>query len=277
RYPQIWHGADTSNPPAATIQNIVDSINRDIVNVDASIFKTNSIKLTSSTETGGSIAIPVAVGNMTVLFATGQEELTGNPSHVANRSPSQDAFTWFRSTPPVGSVSTPNVNVFLGRYTYTDERGTLTASATPGIEGIDPYSEVLTSAGLFNASKLVYDDIINFTRGNNKGLYRSIRQILAADRVGTQFDLPTTSLNHIQAYDEVEIVESLQLAADDTLVVIMDNNPIDNTIDIAMSRTGTVNAGSQSQTFLPTPHAFSANDADNEPGIDFGSPQVWST
>jgi len=281
KYPQIWNGASTSNPPAATIQNIVDSINADIINVDTSIFKTNSIKLTSSTESGGSIAIPVAVGNMIGLFATGQSELTGNPSHVANRTQSQDDFTWFRSTPPVGGTLNPTA-VWLGRYTYTDERGQLTADAIPGIEGVAPYSEILTSAGLLNTSKLVYDDIINFTKGNNKGLYRSIRQILAGDRVGTQFDLPTTSLNHIQSYDEIEIVESLQFSANDSLVVIVDNNPVDNTIDIAMARTGQVNSGNQAPdpgagSFVPTANAFSANDADNEPGIDFGSPQVWGT
>jgi uncharacterized phage protein gp47/JayE len=276
KYPQIYNGASTSNPPAATIQNIVDTINKNVVNVDASIFKTNSIKLTSSTETGGSIAIPVSVGNMKTLFVTGETQLTGNPSHIANRLPSQDGVTWFRPTAPVGGTLSPTA-VWLGRYTYTDQKGSLTANAIPGVQGVASYSEILSSTGLLNTSVLQYDDIINFTKGNNRGLYRSIRQILSGDRVGTQFDLPTTSLDHVQTVDRIEVVESLQFNSNDSLVVIMDNNATDNTIDIAMARTGVVNAGSQSLSFAPTAHAFSANDADGEAGVDFGSPQVWST
>src|SRR5690606_27524273 len=37
------------------------------------------------------------------------------------------------------------------------------------------------------------------------------------------------------------------------------------------------NSGSNSLSFHPTSTEFSANDVDNEPGIDFGNANVWST
>ena len=270
-YPQIWKGIFVDNPPLEPIQGVVDSINERITNVIASVFKTNSIKLTSSTEDGGSIAIPVSVGNAVLLFDTQQGSQTGNPSHIANRHADKDAVTYFKRTNPTGT------NVWLDRYTYTDIKGALDENAVPGTEGVDSFSEILESAGVLTDANLKHDDIISFTKGNNRGLYRSIRQILSGDRVGTQFDKPTTSLDHVAGYDEIQVLESVQLNADDSMVVILDNDATAKTIDIPLSRTGRINSGSQSQIFLPTNLAFSADDADNEPGIDFGSPQVWST
>lgn len=270
-YPQVWKGTYVANPPLEPIQNIVDSINSRIVNVIASIFKTNSIKLTSSTEKDGSIAIPVSIGNALLLFETQQSEQTGNPSHVANRQAEKDAVSYFKRTTPNSSY------IWLGRYAYTDVKGALTENAIPGTQGIDSFSEILESTGVLTDANLRHDDVISFSKGNNKGLYRSIRQILSGDRVGTQFANPKTALDHITAYDEIEILESLKFNADDSLVVVLDDDATNKTINIALSRTGRINSGSQAMTFLPTSLAFSADDADNEPGIDFGTPQVWST
>ncbi len=270
-YPQVWKGTFVNNPPAEPIQGIVDSINLKIANVIASIFKTNSIKLTSTTEEGGSIAIPVSIGNAVLLYSTQQGDQTGNPSHIANKRADKDAAAYFKRTTPNSSY------VWLGRYAYTDVKGALTANAIPGVQGIDSFGEILESTGVLTDANLRHDDIISFTKGNNKGLYRSIRQILSGDRVGTQFAIPKTVLDHIATYDELQILESLQFNGDDSIVVILDNDPTTKTIDIPLSRKGRVNSGSQAMTFLPTPLAFSADDADNEPGIDFGTPQVWST
>src|SRR5690606_16068005 len=45
---------------------------------------------------------------------------------------------------------------------------------------------------------------------------------------------------------------------------------VNKTIDVNMSRTGRVNT-----SFPPTGVSFSADDADNEPGVTFGTLQVW--
>lgn len=268
-YPQIWRGSFVDNPPSEPIQGIVDSLNEKLVNVVASVFKTNSIKLTSSTEEGGSIAIPVSVGNAKLLFTPPIERQEGNPSHVANRRPDKDFISIFERTDPV------NINVWLDRFTYTDKKGALTANAEPGTEGTDSYSEVLESTGILNEATVTFDDIISITRGNNRGHYRYIKQILSNDKIGTQFDTPATVMDHIIG-NEFQILKSLEFSDEDNIVTIIDGDPITQTIDVPIARTGRVNAGSQASTFLPTNLAFSADDADNEPGIDFGSPQVWS-
>jgi uncharacterized phage protein gp47/JayE len=269
-YPQIWKGTFVDNPPLEPIQGIVDSINENISNVIASIWKTNSIKLTSITENEGSIAVPVSVGNATLLFDSNQGQQVGNTSHVANREADKDAVTYFKRTTP------STANVWLDRSTYTDLKGTLSNDAIPGIKNVDSFSEIIESPVLTD-SNLSHDDIVSFTKGNNKGLYRSIKQILSGDRVGTQFDKTATSLDHIANYDEVQILESLKFSGDDSMVVVLDNDSVTKTIDIPMFRRGRVNSGSQSLSFLPTQLAFSANDVDNEVGVDFGTPQSWST
>lgn len=268
-YPQIWRGAFVDNPPAEPIQGIVDSLNENLVNVIATIFKTNSIKLTSATEEGGSIAIPVSVGNAELLFEGPIERQEGNPSHIANRRPDKDFVSIFERTDPV------NTNVWLGRHTYTDKKGALTANAEPGTEGVDAYNEVLESTGVLNENTLTYNDIISITEGNNRDHYRYIRQIISNDRVGTQFDTPFTVMDHILG-DEFQILKALEFSDNDNIVTIIDGDATTQTIDVPISRTARVNAGSQAGSFLPTNLALSADDADNETGIDFGTPQVWS-
>ena len=268
-YPQIWQGSSTTTPAAESTQGVVDSLNDTLVNVIASIFKTNSIKLTSSTEEDGSIAIPVSVGNAKLLFEGPIEKQEGNPSHVANRRPDKDFVSGFQRTDPT------NLNVWLDRYIYTDKKGALTANAEAGTEGIDAYSEILASTGVLNDSTVTFNDLVSITRGSNRGHYRYVKQILSGDRVGTPFDTPSTIMDYVIG-DEFQVLKMLEFSDVDNIVTIIDADPITQTIDVPISRTGRVNAGSQAGTFLPTNLAISADDADNEAGVDFGSPLVWS-
>ena len=270
-YPQIWIGGEmVDNPPAAPIQSIVDSINENIENVTASILKTNNIKITSSTEDGGSIAIPISVSNATLLYPTGNETRFGNPSHIANRTTDVESITYFKRTQPIDN------HIWLNRAAYTDVKGILTDSTVPGIKGVDSFADILESKSVLNENNVDHDDIVSFTKGNNENHYKAIKQILSNDKIGTRYSFPRTILDHIGYNDEVQILESLSMSPDDSIVLIFDNDSVNKTIDIPISRTARVNSGSQTETFLPNDTAFSADDMDNEEDIDFGTPQVWS-
>ena len=271
KYLQLWKGTFTAVPASATIQNIVDTINLNLVNVKASIFKTKSVKLTSTTEDSGSIALPVSVGNSTLLFKSQQSEETGNLSHIANRVSSKDAISFFKITEPTAedADSVVGKTVWLDRVTYADSSGVLTASTVPGTEGIDTYSEELESTSGLNAAVVAYDDIVNNLDGNNKGHYRSIRDKLSGNKVGTQHALPRTLMDY-STNDRFNLMRPVAINPEDSIVLILDQNSVAKTIDIKMSRTGQVN------TSLPISNqSFSANDADNEPGVNFSSLQVW--
>lgn len=270
KYPQIWRGSMTATPAVASIQSVVDSLALNIRGITPSIFRTNYVKLTSVTEANGSIAIPVSVGNATQLFATGSVQKTGTQSHIASRVEIKDVFSIFRRTTPV------NANIWLDRYTYTDVKGSLTSAATPSLDGTGTYSETLTNtSGAFTTSA-DYDNSLMITSGSNKKHDRAIKTIIDVNNIGTRNDTPTTTMDY-NVGDQYEVVKNLEFSADDNLVAIVDNDAVAKTIDIAFSRTGQVNSGSQGGTSLPTNTAFSANDFDNETGIDFGTLSVWGT
>jgi hypothetical protein len=266
-YPQLWSGSLLDNPATATLQNIVDSLNVWIENLKASIFKTNKIKITSTTELNGSISLPVVTGNATLMFSVTEKQV-GNAPHVANKTPETDLVSYFKRTVPA--------DTWLDRTTYTDIKGTLDDNVTPGTEGIDSFAEIFESSGVLTDSNVANDDLISFTNKNNEGQYRFVKQLLSGDRIGTGFDKPRTTLNYVKDADEFQILEALQFSSEDTVVMILDDDSVTKSIDVAMARTGIVNSGSQSSSFLPTGLAFSANDFDNESGVDFGTPQVWS-
>ena len=270
-YPQAWYGNFVTNPPSAAIQDIVDSINDNLINVKASIFKNTQIKITSITESGGSIAIPVISGNAITLFDSAVAQQSGNPPHIATRLPQQSTLSLFKRTQPI------TTGVWLGRSVYSDIRGAVTTSAAPGDPAINTFGEILESTGLFNPINDVNsDDLIIVTRGDNRGHYRTIRQILSNNIAGTEFQHPNTLLDYIASYDEIGLAESLQFSDDDTLSLILDNDATNNQFNIALSRLGKVNSGSQATSFIPNNTALSADDADNEAGIDFGTLSVWS-
>jgi uncharacterized phage protein gp47/JayE len=270
-YPQIWRGTYTSNPPAATLDDLVNSLNESLLGVTASIFRSNSIKLTSVTEDGGSIAIPVSVGNASTVFAQTPVAETGNPSHIANRVSDKSLFGFFKRTPSVSA------NIWLDRDAYASITGPLTSNAVPDSPPfVGTYSEVVESTGVLTPAAVEYSDIVAFTRGNNKNLFKSIAAEIATDQVGTQQGTPRTEFDHIEG-DEFTLMQSLKFSADDSIVFILDNDANTKTVDIKMARTGQVNSGSNAMSFIPTTTEFSANDSDNEPGIDFSNANVWST
>ena len=270
KYPQIWRGTSTPNPAAASIQEVVNSLNDTIVGVVASVFRTNFIKMTSVTEDGGSIAVPVSVGNAaTQLFPTKTGAQTGTESHIANKVQETDVFTIFERTEPT------NTNVWLDRYTYTDVKGSLTSDEEPSKDGTGTYSEELEdTASVDFQTETSYDNSLAITSGQNKQQTRSIRSIIDSDNIGTRHAIPRTLMDY-KVGDEFQVVKNLEFSADDSLVAIIDNDSVAKTIDIAFSRTGQVNSGSQGGIFNPTNLAFSADDADNEDGIDFGTLDVW--
>jgi uncharacterized phage protein gp47/JayE len=271
KYPQLWKGTFTATPAAASIADVVDSINDNIKGVVASVFRTNFIKLTSVTEEDGSIAIPVSVGNASQLFATGSTQQEGTQSHIANRTSDKEFITIFSRTAP------SNTNVWLDRYTYSDVKGSVTTAVEPSKDGSGTYSETLedTSTVDFQADA-TYDDVVNITSGQNKRQLRDIRTIIDSDNLGTRHNTPRSLLDY-NIGDEFQLAKNFEFSADDSLVAIMDEDSIAKTIDVSFSRTGQINSGSQAGVFLPTNLAFSADDADNEPGIDFGTLDVWGT
>ncbi|CAB4125781.1 Baseplate protein J-like [uncultured Caudovirales phage] len=271
KYPQLWKGTMTAIPAAATIQSVVNSINSNIRGASAKTFRTNYIKISSVTEDGGSIAIPVSIGNAsTQLFSTAGILKTGTASHIANKVEETDVFTIFKRTTPTAT------NVWLDRHTYTDMKGSLTSAVEPSKDGSGAYSETLTNTSANFSTDISYDDAITITSGQNKEQIRNIKSVIDNNNVGTRNSIARTLLDYNIA-DEYQVIKNLEFSAEDNLVAIIDNDAVAKTIDISFSRTGQVNTGSQSGTFTPTNLAFSANDADNEAGIDFGTLSVWGT
>lgn len=270
-YPQLWKGTFTTSPASAPIQDIVDSFNENLVNIESSIFKTNSIKLTSSTEDDGSIATPVSVGNAALLFSSELGNQDGNQSQIAARVSSSDIVSFFKRTTPQSEdvYGTPNRDVWFNRVVFTDVKGALTANAVPGEDGVDTYSEEVESTGVFTAANVEYDDILNFTLGSNKKHYRSVRDLIAGDRLGTQHELPRTLIDHV-VDEQFNLMKTTSISPDDSIVFILDQDSVAKTIDVRMSRTGQINTN-----FPPTDISFSADDTENEPGITFSSLQVW--
>lgn len=268
-YPQLWNGSLLANASVASLDEIQSSLNESLINIKASIYKTNAIKLTSTTEDNGSICVPIVNGAASILFDQVYTPQVGNKSHRAYINPINTLYPYFKH------YNIQNTTVWLNRYAGTDIKGLLSANATPGIKGTDSFSEVISSTGILNTTNISHDDIINFTAGNNKGLIRNISQILTGDSIGTSYTYPSTLMNFIENQDEFNILESLKFSDSDSVVLILDNDSVSKTVDIPMSRTGIVNSGSQMSVFTPTKYAFSANDKDNEVGVDFGTLQVW--
>jgi len=259
-YPQIWRGSYLPAPATASLKDIATSLSNDIVNVKSSIFKTTSLKTTSSTENGGAICTPVSIGNASLAFPTARSNEFGNQSHIASSVNEKDLFSFFKRTQPVSQ------NVWLDRFSYSSQKTNLSDNSNPNV---GEYSEVLTSS-LFNESNISYDDIVKVTSGSNKSQFRSIKNLPSADQLGTQVSLPRTEFSYSSG-DQIDVMESLSIAADDSIVFIIDGDAVNSTVNVNMWRTGKVNS-----SYAPSGVAFSADDADNESGVNFGTLQVWS-
>lgn len=270
-FPQIWRGSYLNNPPAEPITGVVDSLNEDLAGVLATIYKSNSIKITSTTERGGSIAIPIAISNASVIFAETEIAQFGNPPHVATRTSDKTLVSLFKRTAATGT------NVFLGRHTYTDIKGPLSDDSVPDAPPFSgTYSETLEASGVLTPANVDYDDYVSGTRGGNRNQFRTVKAEIVTDSVGTQQGVARTELDWVIG-DEIELVRPVNISAEDSIVVVMDKDATIKTVDIKMARTGRVNSGSGGGTFLPTTTELSADDQDNEPGIDFNNVNVWGT
>jgi hypothetical protein len=269
-YPQIWRGLYASNPPSEPIDSLVATFNEKLMNVKAQVYRSKAIKLTSTTEKSGSIAIPVAVGNVSAIISETASAQSGNPPHIANRVSDKSLVSYFKRSTPVST------NIWLDRHVYADIHGLLSANAVPDQYPYSgTYSEVVESSP-FTVANIGYSDLVSFVKGNNRGQFRSIKALIGSDEIGTQQSTPRTEFDHISG-DDAQIMKSLSFSADDNVVFVMDKDPSVKTVDIRMARTGKVNSGSNALSYPPTTTQFSADDYDNEPGVDFSNANVWST
>lgn len=265
--PQVWSGLLLPVPATALISDVVASINSRVSGVHASVYKTNFVKVTSTTERTGSIAIPVSIGNAKLLFATGSNAVTGNLPHAAVTAMSDDLSAGLRRGPAATQT------VWLDRDAYGALVGTPSDDVEPGTQGLDPYAAVLRSPGTLEFAK--ESDLVAVSEGSNVGELRPVRHILTDYKVGTQFSLPATKMDYDAGTTVLDVVRPLGVSSEDSAVFVVDGDSVAKTIEIPMNRLGKVNSGSVG-TFTPTSRAFSANDADNEPGVTFSSAQVWS-
>ena len=265
-YPQIWKSEFVSDTIPITLQQIISSFNSDLLNVKGNLFKTNSTKITSSTENDGAIAVPVSIGKLSFIVDTAQGSQLGNQSHIATRISSSDMMNWFKR----GAYLVPaSINTVLpDRARYTSISGTLSSSTTPGTN--PSYAENLTSS-VFSTSVSDLDDIVSISSGANKSLFRSVNNLLPGDIAGTRKGTPYTVGDYLTG-DSVEILKSLSFSSEDSIVFVLDNDAVGKTINVNFWRTGRVNSLTP-----PLNSQFSADDADNESGINFGTLSVWST
>lgn len=272
-YPQLWTASYLTNPLAASLDDLVQSINTAIVGAKASIFRTNSVKITSATEDVGSIAIPVSSGNAAAVFAATDAAQVNNPPLIANKTSGKDMLGFIKMQPIVSQ------NSFMERAKYPAVFASVSVNVAPDVYPYaGTYSELLTSPTLVSPGDVNIDlsDQLLFVGGNNEGQARSIKAIPSTTTVGTQQGAARTLFDH-RIGDRIEAFQSLQMNQDDGIVVIMDQDPVIKTISVPAARTGQMNSGSDSLSFIPTSTEFSANDTDNEPGIDFSTVNVWGT
>ena len=272
-YPQIWDTSSLATPAAATLSEIVDSLNANIKGLAASIYRTNSIRITSTTEEGGSITTPVSIGSAVNVFATNGSLQEGNQSHVANKRPETDGFTTFERTQPT--------NAWLDRFTYTDLKGSLTANHKPYT---DPsYGEILEETGGDPIdTKVTYEDSIHITSGGNKTIFRDPKIIDSSTNTvkTSNTELPKL-LNDYRLGDEYHVVKNFEISSEDNMVIILDDDSVAKTVDMSFSRTGRVNSGSNGlgsgSGAIPSGSSFSADDAEGESNTDFSTLSVWGT
>ena len=265
-YPQIWKASYVSDTIPVTLQQLIASLTKDLLNVKGSLFKTNTIKITSTTENGGAISVPVSVGKLSFVVDTAQDSKLGNQSHIATRVNSSDMMTWFKRGAYTQRTSTNTL--LLDRSRYVDVSGSLSSNSIPGS---DPqYAENLISTVL-SSSTTALDDIVSLNSGSNKSLFRSITDLLPGNEAGTRKTTPYTTFDYLMG-DTLEILKPLSFAADDSVVFVLDGDAVSKTINVNFWRTGRVNSQ------LPATNSqFSADDADNESGVNFSSLTVWPT
>ena len=264
-YPQIWKASYVSTSVPITLQQMISSFGSDLANVKGSIFKTSSLKMTSTTENDGAIAVPVSIGKLSFIFDTAQGSELGNQSHVATRIASADMLTWFKRgsyIERVGDLISTNT-LLKDRVRYADVTGGISANALDNAASL--------SSSLFNTSSLAYSDVVNITSGANKSLFKTPVEIQPSNILEIRDATPNASFDYLSG-DSLQLVKSLTFSSDDSVIFILDNDAVNRTINVNFWRTGRVGS-----FIAPTNNQFSAYDADNESGVTFGSPTVWST
>jgi hypothetical protein len=121
-----------------------------------------------------------------------------------------------------------------------------------------------------SSSNVDHDNLINVTSGSNKSQFRNIKEFTSSSVVSTQSETPNTIFDYLSS-DEISILESLTMSADDSIVFILDGDAVNKTVNVNFWRTGRINS-----SFAATNTQFSAYDSDNEPGVDFGNEAIWS-
>jgi hypothetical protein len=269
--PQLWTGDYVSNSANTTLSELVDSINDNLININATVYKTNKVRITSTLENEeGNICLPVVYGNATSVMSITDFTENYNP-HTANKQTSKDLFSWFSKEDDIVE------NVFFNRSISNIIDGYIDTSVAPGEEGVDLYSEVLKSTGVLTTSNIKYNDIINLIKGDNKALYKSIKNIFTGDNLGTQFDNLRTLLDYsgYNDFEEFNILKPLALSDTDVFTATLDSDTTSKIINVNMARSAIVNGGSVG-VFIPTDISFSADDLDSETGINFSTSYVWS-
>ena len=264
-YPQVWHGTDATvtgpGSPNATLQDISSSIVANLLNVKSSVFKTSSIKTTSTTENNGSIASPISITPANDIMANNTSIQLGNQSHIATKVTSQDMVTIFQMS------DASEEDMLLGKWTRNDIAGAVTTSSSPNAFTA-PFGEEIDAADALDYA--APDDQIVVHKGANKSHYRSIAEVQTGS-VGTQQNLPRTVFGY-SVGDELTLVKSMAFTPDDNAVFVLDRDPVSKTVTVPMSRLGRIAPDS---VYTSTAQVFSAYDQDNESGVTFGTLPVW--
>lgn len=269
-YPQVWSASSLSSPTTATIDDIVESMSEQLSGVKISKVSNKVIKISSTTEEDGSIALPVVTGNALALFAPTTTALTGYDSHVANVVESKDGVSWFKPGTVYDADSA--YPIWLDRTAYADVAGNLTAVSEVLTAG--SYEKQLEATTVLADANVDVDSVVFTTGGPNKGHIANVAQLLSGDKVGTQYSKLAAYLEDTaSSTSSISLAKPLQFSGTERLVVKVDGDE-DKNISTPMYRTGKVNSGSQSLVFSPTTTAFSADDVDGETGTDFGS-SIW--
>lgn len=266
-YPQVWDASERlESLDVVPITDLALSLNNHISGIQASIFRTNMIKLSSMTEVDGSVAVPVSTGRIATVIPATTKAQGNNFPLIAHKTTAKDLIGFPR-------IADINAASYLSRSAYSLMSGRVEAGES-STEGETITSDVFT--GDVNLS-----DALSLTDGSNKGLTYPINSITEVEedkfQIETQPTLPHTAFDYVPDVDEVTLFNSLSFNEDDVLSVVLDGDANAKTININLARTGRVNAGNNSETFIPTSSEFSAFDEDNEDGINFSTLNVWGT
>jgi len=270
-YPQVWQATSMFGMLASeSLSDIVDSLNSQTINIKSSVYQGNRIKVTSSTENGGSIAVAIVTGKASSYWTVDSVASYGNYSHTAVKTNDINVSSFFRRTSPIASPYQFSSSV--DRYTFNELHDTLSLSTISDNSGIQGYQDRFSSTIFVNTT---YNDYINFIERDNEEVFKTIQAFPLFGKADTQYGELPTLFHNIANVDKFDIIKMSEISDNDTLVITMDGDDTYKNVDINFYRAGKINTGSNSSLYSPTLNSFSADDIDNESGIDFSNAQVW--